>query len=223
MTTENIINIITSIITCLATITSSVLAVVAIFQTKKQIELSNKQNLFKDRVTGYLILKGLINLYNENRKQIEEEKKEEIYFNCEFLFYEMINNSYLEPMGEVMKSPLHNPEQKEFLKLLEDLRNNAEKMEFIFEGEVAIKIKEFMLAYAELLMELYKYRILIDKMSEYAKSYPMVDINKAAEDMKEIDYRNRLFNCFENIKNKFVMLENIDMKVITEQIKIKDK
>ena len=122
-----------------------------------------------------------------------------------------------------MKSPLHNPEQKEFLKLLEDLRNNAEKMEFIFEGEVAIKIKEFMLAYAELLMELYKYRILIDKMSEYAKSYPVVDINKAAEDMKEIDYRNRLFNCFENIKNKFVMLENIDMKVITEQIKIKDK
>ena len=220
MTTENII---TLIITCLATITSSVLAVVAIFQTKKQIELSNKQNLFKDRVTGYLILKGLINLYNENRKQIEEEKKEEIYFNCEFLFYEMINNSYLEPMGEVMKSPLHNPEQKEFLKLLEDLRNNAEKMEFIFEGEVAIKIKEFMLAYAELLMELYKYRILIDKMSEYAKSYPVVDINKAAEDMKEIDYRNRLFNCFENIKNKFVMLENIDMKVITEQIKIKDK
>lgn len=170
-----------------------------------------------------MILKGLINLYNENRKQIEEEKKEEIYFNCEFLFYEMINNSYLEPMGEVMKSPLHNPEQKEFLKLLEDLRNNAEKMEFIFEGEVAIKIKEFMLAYAELLMELYKYRILIDKMSEYAKSYPVVDINKAAEDMKEIDYRNRLFNCFENIKNKFVMLENIDMKVITEQIKIKDK
>lgn len=223
MTTENIINIITSIITCLATITSSVLAVVAIFQTKKQIELSNKQNLFKDRVTGYLILKGLINLYNENRNQIEEEKKEEIYFNCEFLFYEMINNSYLEPMGEVMKSPLHNPEQKEFLKLLEDLRNNAEKMEFIFEGEVAIKIKEFMLAYAELLMELYKYRILIDKMSEYAKSYPVVDINKAAEDMKEIDYRNRLFNCFENIKNKFVMLENIDMEVITEQIKIKDK
>lgn len=223
MTTENIINIITSIITCLATITFSVLAVVAIFQTKKQIELSNKQNLFKDRVTGYLILKGLINLYNENRKQIEEEKKEEIYFNCEFLFYEMINNSYLEPMGEVMKYPLHNPEQKEFLKLLEDLRNNAEKMEFIFEGEVAIKIKEFMLAYAELLMELYKYRILIDKMSEYAKSYPVVDINKAAEDMKEIDYRNRLFNCFENIKNKFVMLENIDMKVITEQIKIKDK
>jgi hypothetical protein len=220
MATENII---ISVITCLATITSSVLAVVAIFQTKKQIEFSNKQNLFNDRVTGYLILKGLINLYNENRNQIEEEKKEEIYFNCEFLFYEMINNSYLEPMGEVMKSPLHDPEQKEFLKLLEDLRNNAEKMEFIFEGEVAIKIKEFMLAYAELLMELYKYRILIDKMSEYAKSYPVVDINKAAKDMKEIDYRNRLFNCFENIKIKFVMLENIDMKVITEQIKIKDK
>mgnify|MGYP004659483543 FL=1 len=122
-----------------------------------------------------------------------------------------------------MKSPIHNPEQKEFLKLLEDLRNNAEKMKFIFEGKVAIKIKEFMLAYAELLMELYKYRILIDKMSEYAKSYPVVDINKAAEDMKEIDYRNRLFNCFENIKNKFVMLENIDMEVITEQIKIRNK
>ena len=121
---------------------------------------------------------------------------------------------------EIANGLLDDPKEKAEHTMLVDLARNDM-------GRIAeigsVKIKEFMLAYAELLMELYKYRILIDKMSEYAKSYPVVDINKAAEDMKEIDYRNRLFNCFENIKNKFVMLENIDMKVITEQIKIKDK
>ena len=48
----------------------------------------------------------------------------------------MINNSYLENMGNVMSNLLHNPEQKEFLKSLEELRNNAEEMRFLFKGNI---------------------------------------------------------------------------------------
>ena len=116
MTAEIITNIITSIIVCIATVISVIIAAIALVQTKKQVELSNKQNLFKDRIKSYLLIKALTNLYINNREEIEGEKEDNIYFNCEFLFYQMINNSYVENMGNVMSNPLHNPEQKEFLK-----------------------------------------------------------------------------------------------------------
>ena len=99
MTAETITNIITSIIVCIATVLSVVIAVIALIQTKKQIEVSNKQNLFKARIKSYLLVKALINLYRNNREEIEGEKEDNIYFNCEFLFYQMINNSYLEIWG----------------------------------------------------------------------------------------------------------------------------
>ena len=85
MTAETITNIITSIIVCIATVVSTVIAVIALVQTRKQIELSNKQNLFKDRIKSYLLIKALINLYKNNKEEIEGEKEDNIYLNCEFL------------------------------------------------------------------------------------------------------------------------------------------
>ncbi len=220
MATETIINIITSIIVCIATIISVVIAAIAIVQTKKQVELSNKQNLFKDRIKSYLLIKALTNLYINNREEIEVEKEDNIYFNCEFLFYQMINNSYLENMGNVMSSPLHNPEQKEFLKSLEELRNNAEKLRFLFKGEIGVDTKKFILAYAQFLMSLYQYKILINSMDDYAKTYPYVDINKAAEDMKEKVHRKNLFEAFEKISEAYKLLEKYDIEELEKQIEL---
>lgn len=223
MATETIINIITSIIVCIATIISVVIAAIAIVQTKKQVELSNKQNLFKDRIKSYLLIKALTNLYINNREEIEVEKEDNIYFNCEFLFYQMINNSYLENMGNVMSSPLHNPEQKEFLKSLEELRNNAEKLRFLFKGEIGVDTKKFILAYAQFLMSLYQYKILINSMDDYAKTYPYVDINKAAEDMKEKVHRKNLFEAFEKISEAYKLLEKYDIEELEKQIELSNQ
>lgn len=223
MATETIINIITSIIVCIATIISVVIAAIAIVQTKKQVELSNKQNLFKDRINSYLLIKALTNLYINNREEIEVEKEDNIYFNCEFLFYQMINNSYLENMGNVMSNPLHNPEQKEFLKSLEELRNNAEKLRFLFKGEIGVDTKKFILAYAQFLMSLYQYKILINSMDDYAKTYPYVDINKAAEDMKEKDHRKNLFEAFEEISKAYKLLEKYDIEELEKQIELSNQ
>lgn len=218
MTPEIITNIVTSIIVCIATVISVVIAVIALIQTSKQIELSNKQNLFKDRINNYLLVKALINLYINNREEIEKEKEDNIYFNCEDLFYYMVNNSYLESMGNVMSNPLHNPEQKEFLKSLEELRNNAEKMRFLFKGEIALNTKSFILAYAQLLMSLYQYKIFIKRMEDYSKRYPYVDINKAAKDMKEKDHRKKLFKSFKEITEAYKLLENTKIEELENQI-----
>lgn len=217
----DIINIVTSVVVCISTVISVIIAVIAIMQTKKQIELSNKQNLFKDRIRLYLLFKGLENLYKENKKEIESQKEDNIYFNYEFLFYGMINNSYLESIGNVMKNPLQNPEQKNFLQALEKLQNNAEEMKFLFNGEIGSDIKRFIMAYAELLMSLYKYKILLYKMEEYAKSFPYVDINKAGEDMKEKEHRKSMFKCFDKINDAYKKLESYDIESeLTKKIEL---
>ena len=96
MDVKDKIDIFIAIITCIGTIASIVLAVYAIYQTHKQIKQSNKQNLFNDRVKSYLIIKGLLDLYTENKKTIEEEKKDEVYVCCDMTLEWLVNNSYLE-------------------------------------------------------------------------------------------------------------------------------
>ena len=76
MSIESKINIIVSIITCSTTIISLIIAVIALFQSNKQIKVSNKQNLFNERIKSYLIIKGLMQLYIDNKVTIEEDKKE---------------------------------------------------------------------------------------------------------------------------------------------------
>ena len=223
MTAEIITNIITSIIVCIATVISVIIAAIALVQTKKQVELSNKQNLFKDRIKSFLLIKALTKLYINNREEIEGEKEDNIYFNCEFLFYQMINNSYVENMGNVMSNPLHNPEQKEFLKSLEELQNNAEKLRLLFKGEIGVATKKFILAYAQFLMSLYQYKILINSMKDYAKTYPYVDINKAAEDMKEKEHREKLFEAFKEIGETYKVLEKFDIEELVRQIELSNQ
>lgn len=221
MSVESIVNIITSIIVCVATVVSVVIAVIAIKQAKIQMELSNKNNLFSNRVKGYLIIKGLLNLYNQNKKDIEKGKEDKIYFEVDCLFYGLINNSYLENMGTVIEEPLHNPEHKNFLTLLEKLKNEAEKMRFLFENKIGIYARSFILKYAEVLMKLYQYKILIIKMREYSTTYPMVDIKKAAEDMNEIENRKELFKAFEKLSEEYKLLNNYDFETkIIEEIKL---
>lgn len=99
-----------AIIECVVTIISLILAVVALVQTHKQMKISNKQNLFNSRVGSYLIVTGLIKLYEENRQFIEGDKKDEIYYSSDLLLTWLVNNSFLEKMGAVIGKPLHQPE-----------------------------------------------------------------------------------------------------------------
>ena len=114
-------------------------------------------------------------------------------------------------------------QNKRILKSLEELRNNAEKMRFLFKGEIGVDTKKFILAYAQFLMSLYQYKILINSMDDYAKTYPYVDINKAAEDMKEKDHRKNLFEAFEEISEAYKLLEKYDIEELEKQIELSNQ
>ena len=59
MSQESILNIVLSAIVALT-------AIFALFQTHRQIKLSNKQFLFNRRLDKYLLAKSLIELYKDN-------------------------------------------------------------------------------------------------------------------------------------------------------------
>ncbi|NSB30152.1 hypothetical protein [Clostridium saccharoperbutylacetonicum] len=70
-----------SVVSACAGIGSAIVAIVAVMHTRKQINLSNKQILFDKRIENYIIATGLIQLYRENCKFINDEKDEPMISN----------------------------------------------------------------------------------------------------------------------------------------------
>lgn len=212
-----------NVIMCISTVASAIIALIALFYSGKQISISNKQNLFDIRVRSYLIIHGLLELYIENKRMIEEEKDDEIYSSADTMLGFLTNNSYLEIMGNVINRPLHQEEQKEFLKKIEELKNEAEKSKLIFKEDVSIFLHEFIKAYEEVLMQLYKYIIIIEKIREYPNKIPIKkETKEIAEEIHEKKYREELFVKFDNLELAFNnMNENEIMNKIKDQIKLK--
>lgn len=206
------------IIECVTTIISIVIAVIALMQTKIQTKLSNKQNLFNERIKNYLIFNSLIELYNINKRMIEENKEDEIYFKYDFVLKCLINNAYLETMGNVIDKPLQQPEQKLFLCKIEELKNEAEKTKFIFNGKSVQYMSKFIIAYEELLMELYQYAVLLDTMKAAQEQIPKNrKICEIAEEVNEKEYREKLFGRFVNLTNTFNNLETYKVREKVEK------
>lgn len=103
MTIESILNLILSIITVLT-------AEIALFQTRKQIKLSNQQQLFDRGLDKYLLFKEMLSLYSQHRSLIADNPN--IYKVVDFPFNQLTNCSTLESMCSIIKSPLNQEFQK---------------------------------------------------------------------------------------------------------------
>lgn len=211
-----------TIIESIATIMSLIVSVVALVESHRQVKISNKQNLFNRRLESYLVVAGLIELYESNRQLIEKEKDDEIYYSSDFVFTCLINNSYLERMGTVIGKPLHQPEQKDFLKKVEELRNEALKIKYIFYEEESELLSRFVDSYAEVLMELYQYTVLIDSMRKMQEQIPKKNnIDEIAKDVNEIEYRRKLFSQFKELSRVYNDIKSKDiLKRTGKQIKL---
>ena len=61
-----------------------VISMIALWQTHRQIKLSNKQQLFDRRLSDYLIVKGLLDLYREHRDNLGIEDNGKPLFSAAF-------------------------------------------------------------------------------------------------------------------------------------------
>ena len=129
------------------------ISIVALWQTNRQIKLSNKQQLFDRRLGNYLIIEGLISLYQKNRYNSNGNGEQNKYpfFTIDVTFNALTNNSYLEDVYAAIIPPFDNPVRKIFLTKLEELHRIETECELIFSEDISAHLCGFVSKYRDLL------------------------------------------------------------------------
>lgn len=125
------------------------ISIIAIRQTKKQIELSNKQHLFDRRLENYHIIKSLLSQYKDSRNVVTSLDKQT--FTWEFYCGYYLETTYLKDIEFVAEDPLTFDNRVAFNEKCVWLHRVALETELIFTGESATQFKEFCLCYCDLL------------------------------------------------------------------------
>lgn len=195
-------------------------AVIALVLTLIQIRLSNKQSLFERQLECYLKIDGLMQLYKENQKLLESERKDEPIFAVDLEFLWLTNNTYLEEASESIKKPLENPGHKKFLLKREELKKLSTEVELIFKGRSAKTISCFISDYEQLLFKMYQYQILLNNMRNYSEQFKAT-LEMAQKRVNETAYREKLLNAYADIRMAYLQVsQNYVMEKLKSQIKL---
>jgi hypothetical protein len=195
-------------------------AIIALILTFIQIRLSNKQSLFERRLECYLKIDGLMQLYKENQKSLEAERKDEPLFAVDLEFLWLTNNTYLEEASEAIKKPLENPGHKKFLIKREELKKLSTEVELIFKGRSAKTISCFISDYEQLLFKMYQYQILLNNMRNYSEQLKAT-LEMAQKEVNETAYREKLLNAYADIKMVYLQVsQNYVMEKLKSQLKL---
>ena len=109
MSQESILNIVLSAIVALT-------AIFALFQTHRQIKLSNKQFLFNRRLDKYLLAKSLIELYKDNINLLDyKDNKDDEAIIVDFQFINLTNIEYLKDITCIIGDPKNDEYKTNFL------------------------------------------------------------------------------------------------------------
>lgn len=209
------------VINILLPIVSLIIALVAIFQTKKQIELSNKQHLFDRRLEKYIIIKDLLLLFANNRELIVDKK--DLTHCLDFQFALLTNVSYLSDMIFAIKEPLNSDKQNIFLTKCEMLEKYAVEISLLWDNDTGKIFGEFIKTYKEVLFKLYQLQICISNIDDYNKKQNnilelMMDSNEFDKRTSETEKRIKLFetiNELDRIYNRIIN-ENLEQKLIDD-------
>lgn len=188
----------------LLTIITVIIALIALWQTHKQIKISNKQFLFEKRMDKYITFKGILKLYEENKNLLNYESKDDepiiVYFN----FINLVNNGYLEHIGKVIENPYNNDYKKEFLLKLEEIKKLSDEFRFLFKYKNIELISDFIYSYQDVLLELYKYQVLM-KCIEKNKtpSREPKDYKTLKKEFGEQKHRDRLYGSIKKLEDRY--------------------
>jgi len=208
------------VINILLPIVSLIIAMVAIFQTKKQIVLSNKQLLFDRRLEKYIIIKDLLLLFANNRERIVDKK--DLARCLDFQFSLLTNVSYLSDMIFAIKEPLNSDKQNVFLTKCEMLEKYAVEISLLWDNDIGQIFSEFVKTYKELLNKLYQQQTRIDGLKKHNEEQNdikyLIDLDSyekiTLENAKEI----KLFETIQNLDDIYrrIINENLEQKLIDD-------
>ena len=198
-----------AIITIIATI-------IALWQTHKQIKISNKQFLFDKRLSKYLLVKGLLELYKNNECLLDYTKEpDDEAIMVDYQFMNLTNNNYLKDVTCIIKDPKNNEFKNNFLVKIEELKQLSIEVRFLFQNSSSLLLSKFIMKYQNVLMELYKYQIVLDLMRNDEiprKNKPTY--NELQKEYGELEYRQRLYDAIDDLKKSYH--EVVSKKVINK-------
>ena len=189
---------------------SIIIALIALFQTNRQISLSNKQQLFDRRLSRYLEFNMIYSLYTANKLQLKDDST--FYHTNDLVFSWLTNCADLEKMVLAVANPLHQNEQKTLLTKYEQLKNDAIEISMVFDGNAAEIAGEFVSSFANLLKAMYQQQVYISKLKEREER------DKAPlylEDYEETCRKMAVSLGLFELRDK---LENLDGEVIRQKV-----
>ncbi len=197
------------IITVIATL-------IALWQTHKQIKISNKQYLFDKRLSKYLLAKGLLELYKDNESLLDyTDDPDDEAIVVDYQFVNLTNNNYLKDVTCIINEPKNNEFKNNFLVKIEELKQLSNEVRFLFPNKSGLLLSNFIMKYQDTLMELYKYQIVLDLMKKDEiprKNKPTY--NELQNEYGELKHRHRLYDAIDDLKESYH--EVVSKKVINK-------
>ena len=187
---------------------SIIIALVALFQTKRQISLSSKQQLFDRRLSCYFKFNAICSLYTANKLYLKDEKTF-CYIN-DLIFSWLTNYNEFKEMTLAVSNPLQHKEQKILLTKYEQLKNTAVEISMIFDGDSAEIAGEFVSSFADLLKAMYQQQVYISKRKERdVRDRTLNDYEKECKEAAEIlglfELQRKLDKLYSEIAHKKVI------------------
>ena len=206
MTTTDILNLILSV--CTVSI-----AGFALWQTHKQIKISNKQHLFDRRLEKFLLIRDLISLYKNNSKLLNKETIAEL---VDMPFNWLINCARLEETYCIMQSPLGDKEKKIFLSKCEELEHSAVEIKLIWRNDYGNLASKFVSQYVNLLRAMHRQQIVINDLEEKSARNPL-PLEVTQERNMTAARTNGLFSAIDDIKVTYEQMESCSLEAKLEE------
>lgn len=204
-------------------IITAVIAIIALFQTHVQIKISNKQFLFDKRLDKYLLAKGLLELYKDNKKLLDYNScPDDKAIIVDYQFINLTNNNYLKDVTRIINEPKNNDFKNAFLVKIEELKKLSTEIKFLFPNKSGQLLGNFIMKYQNILMELYKYQIISDLINDdkipRKNKLSYIDLQK---EYGELKHRYRLYGAINDLKKSYYeVLEKKAINKIEKSIKL---
>mgnify|MGYP000948838253 FL=1 len=200
----------------LFSIITAFIAIIALLQTHKQIKISNKQFLFDKRLSKYLLANGLLELYKDNATLLDyTDHLDEEPIIVDYQFINLTNNNYLKDITCIIKEPKNNDFKNNFLVKIEELKKLSNEIKFLFHDNSGVLLGNFIMEYQNVLMELYKYQIVLDSMvNDNIPRKNKPPYNELQKNYDELKRRYRLYDAIDDLKKSYH--EVVSKKIVNE-------
>lgn len=181
----------------------------ALYQTKMQIELSNKQQLFDRRIDSYYLIYDLLDSYFRIKDMMNERL--DLNFNCRLILRALMENDVLRSIIWTVDKPTDKNANRIFEEKLYWLRKQADSMPLLFENDLVNDFSQFVVLYKDLLLWLQRYNSDCErtKGTEFNKEYKEMVKERILGISKDM---NDLYSRIKNDKELYELKKTIVLK-----------